>query len=156
MCFRLAGIYRFPGPLLAWLQETNSLRHSRWQYPGKTTCSSCRWHLNHSAQHAQSFSGRAQRPPGGFQGRLQDVVCQFVGFGLVPQYIMKADGVEATWRHIATRSATYMFYYNNYVHYIAYFNLNDLIDIIDILWINANNWSNINKKYNAYNILKMK
>ncbi len=34
--------------------------------------------------------------PGGFLGRMQDVVCQLVGFWLVLQYIMKANGVEGT------------------------------------------------------------
>jgi hypothetical protein len=27
---------------------------------------------------------------------MQDVDCQLVGFGLVPQYVIKADGVEGT------------------------------------------------------------
>ncbi len=92
--FRLAGICRFPSPLRARLQETYSL-HPRWKHPGETACNSCRWHRNHSAQHVQPFSWRARRPPGGFRGRMEDVVCQFVGFRLVPQYVMKADGVEA-------------------------------------------------------------
>ncbi len=32
------------------------------------------------------FFQSARRQPGGFQGRMQDVVCQFVGFGLVLRY----------------------------------------------------------------------
>ncbi len=96
MLFRLAGICRFPSPIRAQLQETNSLRYPCWKYPGKTASSSCRWHWNHSAQHAQSFSRRARRSRGGFRGRKQDVLCQLVGFGLVPRYVMKAVGVEGT------------------------------------------------------------
>jgi hypothetical protein len=30
---------------------------------------------------------------------MQDVVCQLVGFGLVPQYVMKANGVQGTLQH---------------------------------------------------------
>jgi hypothetical protein len=85
----------------------------------------------HPAQHAQSFSWRARRPPGGFRGRMQDVVCQFVGFVLVPRYVMKADGVEGTLQHGSAKYS--MFYYINYVHYITYYNWNELIDIIDII-----------------------
>ncbi len=49
---------------------------------------------NNSAPPAQSFRGSARRPPGGIWGRMQDVVCQLVGIGLVPRYVMKAIGVE--------------------------------------------------------------
>ena len=93
---RLAWFCWFPGPIRARLQETNSLRHPNRQYLGKTARSSCRWHRNNSAPPAQSFRGSARRPPGGVRGRMQDVVCQLVGIGLVPRYVMKAIGVEGT------------------------------------------------------------
>ena len=38
--------------------------------------------------------------PGGVRGRMQDVVCQFVGFGLVPRYVMKAIGVEGAMGYV--------------------------------------------------------
>jgi hypothetical protein len=37
------------------------------------------------------ISGRRQQR--GFRGRMQNVVCQLMGFGLVQQYAMKANGV---------------------------------------------------------------
>jgi hypothetical protein len=94
--FRLAGICRFLGPVQARPQETYSLCHSHLNYPGKTAGRSCRWHRNHSAPPAQSFRGSARWPPGGVWGRMQDVVCQLVGIGLVPRYVMKAIGLEGT------------------------------------------------------------
>jgi hypothetical protein len=135
--FRLAGICRFMGPIQARLQETNSLCRPRWKYPEKTASSSCWWHLNHLEQHTQSFSGRARRLPGGFRGRMQDVICQLVGFGLVLLY----EG-RWGWRHIARWSATYWLYYINYVDYISYFNWNELNSKIDIIWYNDINWYN--------------
>jgi hypothetical protein len=45
-------------------QETNSLRHSYWKYPGKTAGSFSRRHRNHSPPPAQSISGTAGRVPG--------------------------------------------------------------------------------------------
>ncbi len=97
--FRLAGICRFPCPKRARLQDTNSLRHSYWKYPGKTACCSSRRHRNHSPPPAHSLSGSARRPPAGFRRRMQDVACQLMVIGMVPRYVMKAKGVEDTVRH---------------------------------------------------------
>jgi hypothetical protein len=93
-------------------------------------------HRNHSTTPAQSFWRSARRPQGGFRGRMQDVVCKFVGFWLVPRYVMNANGTEWVWEHIATRSA---YYYINYGYYNTYFNL---IEIIRNKWYNINNWFN--------------
>ncbi len=41
---------------------------------------------------------------------MQDVVCQLVGFGLVPRYVMKADGVEAVMLAIPGKTTTRVFY----------------------------------------------
>ena len=136
MNFRLAGICRFPNTIRARLQETSSLRHPHWEYPGETAISSCLWHRNHSTQPAQSFWRSARRLQGGFRGRMQDVVCRFVGFWLVPRYVMNANGTEWVWEHIATPSA---YYYINYGCYNTYFNL---IEIIRNKWYNINNWFN--------------
>ncbi len=70
------------------------------------------------------------------QGRTQDVVCQLVGFGLVPLYVMKANGVEGTLQVNARWSATYSLHYINHVDYISYFNWIELIGIIDVIWYN--------------------
>ena len=75
--------------------------------PLKVSLENCRWFLsgtldsdwNHSAPPAQLLSGSARRPPGGFRGRMQDVVCQLVGIGMVPQYVRKANGFQGTVRH---------------------------------------------------------
>ena len=43
---------------------------------------------------AQSLSESARQPPAGFRGRMQDVVCQLVSIGIVPQCVMKANSDE--------------------------------------------------------------
>jgi hypothetical protein len=45
------------------------------------------------------FPGAARRPPAGFWRRMQDVVCQLMGIGMVPRYVMKAKGVQGTAQH---------------------------------------------------------
>jgi hypothetical protein len=97
--FRLVVIWRFPCPIRARLQETNSLRHSYRKYPGKTAGNSSRRHRNHSPSPAQFLSGSARRSPAEFRGRMQDVVCQLVGIGMVPRSVLKANSVEGTVRH---------------------------------------------------------
>ncbi len=88
-----------PCRIWARLQETNSLGHSYWNYPGKTAGSSRRRQRNRSPPPAQSLSGSARRLPAGFLGRMQDVICQLVGIGMVQRYVMKANSVESTVRH---------------------------------------------------------
>ncbi len=51
--------------------------------------------LNHSSLPAKSLFGSAWRLPAGFQGRMQDVICQLVRIGMVPLCEMKANRVEA-------------------------------------------------------------
>ncbi len=48
---------------------------------------------------AQSLFRSARRQSAGFRGRMQDVVCQLMGIGMVPRYVMKAKSVEGTVRH---------------------------------------------------------
>ena len=117
-------ICQFPCPIRARLQETNYLRHSYWKYPGKTAGSSSRRHWNHFPPPAQSLSRSARRPPVGFQGRMQDVVCQLVGIGMVPWHVINLTGfqrakpqgetfhVNTTHRHIwaMLSSALYLLY----------------------------------------------
>ena len=45
------------------------------------------------------FFREARRLLGGIWGRMQDVFGQFVGDGLVPRYVMKANWVEGTLQH---------------------------------------------------------
>ncbi len=143
----------FQGPIRARLQETNSLRRPRWKYPGKTASSSCWCHLNHSAQHTQSFPGRARRSLGEFRGRVQDVVCQLVGFGLVPRYVMEADGFEGTLQngvqhiHCIISIMWFISLISIWMNIYSIIDIYDIIILIGIIDI---------KRDNAYNILKIK
>ncbi len=77
---------------------SSTTRHQfSMSFPLKVYQENCRLFLSvtpHSAKPAQSFSGSARRSPEGFRGRMQDVVCQLVGFGLVLRYGMNANGVQ--------------------------------------------------------------
>ncbi len=48
---------------------------------------------------AISFRERPARPLIGLRGRMHDVVCQIVGIGMIPQYVMEVNGVEVTGLH---------------------------------------------------------
>jgi hypothetical protein len=130
MRFRLAGIYRsrvlyeldYKKPIL-YVIPVDSILGKQPVVPIGDTGT-----IPHSMRNL--FPARPETA-----GRVQGTVagCGLSIRGLWAGPAMKADGVETTWRHIAKRSATYMFYYSNYVHYITYFILNDLINIIDII-----------------------
>jgi hypothetical protein len=138
----MAGVCWFPGPgpIRDRLQESNSLRHlpKRRNYPWKTAGGSCRWYLNHAAQPAQSLFKCARRPPGGFWGRMQDVVCQLVGIGMVPRYVMKANGVQDTVQHGVR-------------HVVILYQLWLLYQLFHLEWNNWYNWYNMFWKNNWHN-----
>ena len=92
ICCRMVGICWISGGIRAWLQETCPVRHSHSEYPGQTSCGTCRWYWNYSAPHAQHLSGRSRRPQAGRRRWMPDVVCQLVGIGMVPWYVMKRGG----------------------------------------------------------------
>ena len=100
ICFRLAGICGLSSTIRARLQETCSLCHPHSKHSGKTCGCACWRHRNHSVPPAKRLSGRTRRPPAGSRRRMRDVVCQLVGIGMVPWYVMNGRGVDcATVRH---------------------------------------------------------
>ncbi len=139
MHFRLAGICPFPGPILAWLQGTNSLCHPRWKHPGKTASFPCWWHQNHSAQPAQPLSWSALTT-------ACRVPAMDAGCGLSTGRLLAGPAIcnesQLGWRHIAIWSVTWWCYFVNYCFYINYFNWNEIINIIEIIYRQKNNWIN--------------
>ncbi len=77
-----------------------SLRHPHRTYPSETSGSACQWHWDHSVPHAHLLSGRTRRPQAGCRRRMQDVVCQLGGIGMVPRYVMNGKGAVGTVRHV--------------------------------------------------------
>jgi len=82
--YSLVGVGWFSGCVRARLEETCSLCHPHRKYPGKTSCCACWSHWNHSSPPAKRLSGSTRRPQAGCRRRMQDVVCQLVGIGMVP------------------------------------------------------------------------
>ncbi len=75
--------------------ETGSARHTNSEYPWKTACSTSRRYGDNSIPPAQPLSLGAMRQQAGFWRWMPDVVCQLVGIGMVPWYVMKlAVGVS--------------------------------------------------------------
>ena len=93
--FRMARICWFSDFVRARLQETGSVRHTYSEYPGKTASCTRRRHGDNSTTPEQPLSWRARRPQAGCWRWMPDVVCQLVGIGMVPWYVMKWGRVSS-------------------------------------------------------------
>ena len=85
---RMVGIGWLSYRVRAWLQETRSLCHPHSKYSRKTSCSPRRRHRDHSVPPAQRVWWCTRRPQAGLRRRLQNVVRQLVGFGMVQVYVI--------------------------------------------------------------------
>jgi hypothetical protein len=93
--FRLVGINWFAGCIRAWPHKSDFVRNTDSEYSGKTAGCTSWWHGDNPTPPAPPLSGRAWRPQAGFWWRMPYVVCQFVGIGMVPWYVMKLGGPSA-------------------------------------------------------------
>ncbi len=90
--YRLVGFDWFSNRTWAQPMETDFIRHTSWKYPRETACCTSRPHRDNSTPPAQPLSRGIRRPQTGFRRWMPDVVCQFVGIGIVPWYVMKRGG----------------------------------------------------------------
>ena len=116
----MVGVNWFPNCIWAWSQKASSLCHSDRKYPGKASGCASWWHRDNSASSAQSFPRCTWRPQAGFWRWMQDVVRQFVGFVVVPWFVMKERGTS---KHILDHFCCLLISFlqsNNYVYYAYY------------------------------------
>ena len=87
--FRLVDFHWFLNCIWARPQESSSVRHSNSEYSSEIASGTGRLHRDHSTPPAQSLSRGTRRLQARFGRWMPDVVCQLVGIGMVPWYVMK-------------------------------------------------------------------
>jgi hypothetical protein len=91
---RMVGINWFASCIRAQPQKSDPVRNTDSEYPGKTASCTSWWHRDHPTPPVPPLSWGAWRPQAGFWWWMPYVVCQFVGIGLVPWYVMKLGGLS--------------------------------------------------------------
>ncbi len=113
--FRLTGVCRLSSCIRARLQKTCSLRHPHSENPRKASSDTSWGNRNHSAPSAQRLSGCTRRPQVWRQRRMQDVVCQLVGIGMVQGYAMYSEGLDST---LLPLQIGEKFHMNSIIHHV--------------------------------------